>query len=342
MRAWKGCLLTLALCACGALGGMLAAVPSAAAAAVATTQPASQVTTTTATLNGTIDPSDSDSAYAFQYGTSPSELTHDTKPVSVGAGEQQVSASITDLAPDQTYYFQLVVAQGVGYQPSYSYGGVLRFMTMPAPATVATTGAATSVTATTAILNGVANTTTAASQSAFQYGTSTRYEHATALATLGPGLHALSAAVSGLAPNTLYHYRLVVVEYAADGTPYPSEGADRTFRTPPLTGRLSLASSHLFLSRARIEVPLICSGASGAVCAGRLTLSTRHARRTIACARGAFSLTAGHRATLQARISRACASLLRRARRRELGATLTAGYGASGQLALRRRVQIRR
>jgi hypothetical protein len=210
-------------------------------------------------------------------------MTKDTAPTAAAAGEQQVSASITGLTPDQTYYFQLVVAQGVGYQPSYSYGGVLSFTTMPVPATVATTGSATSVTATSAILNGVANTSTSVSRWGFRYGRSSSYGEATALQTVGPGVHALAYRLTGLRPGTLYHYQLDVLQYDQGGA-HGSEGQDLTFRTPVLLGRLVLQGWRLRLARGHVEIPLGCRGAAAAVCAGHLALSARHAGRTLSIA----------------------------------------------------------
>ena len=69
----------------------------------------------------------------------------------------------------------------------------------------------------------------------FQYGTTTKYGKATGVQRLG-GITAtpVTAKLSGLKPNTLYHYRVVVV--AMDGT---ATGKDATFTTsvtPAITG----------------------------------------------------------------------------------------------------------
>ena len=99
----------------------------------------------------------------------------------------------------------------------------------------ASTGAATDV-----ALNGAtmtASVTPYAGTSAivFQYGTTTKYGKTTSVQRLG-GVVAtpVSAKLTGLQPNTTYHYRVVVG--AMDGT---AIGADRTFTTslnPAITG----------------------------------------------------------------------------------------------------------
>jgi hypothetical protein len=101
----------------------------------------------------------------------------------------------------------------------------------PQPAPTVTTGAS-SATDTTANIAGTVNPNGLSTTYHFEYGPSTSYGHATgdgsaaAVFTTGDG----SAALVGLAPNTLYHYRLVAT--SASGT---SVGADATFTTtgPP-------------------------------------------------------------------------------------------------------------
>ena len=65
---------------------------------------------------------------------------------------------------------------------------------------------------------------------AFQYGTSTNYELGTASRAVPAGDTAVPVTrdLSGLQPNTTYHYRFVATR---GGVAYP--GADRTFKTLP-------------------------------------------------------------------------------------------------------------
>jgi hypothetical protein len=85
---------------------------------------------------------------------------------------------------------------------------------------------------TTATLNGTVNPNGLASSFHFVYGTTTAYGAATAVASAGAGAAAtaVSATVTGLAPNTTYHYQLL-----ASNSVGPGSGGDLTFTTPPAT-----------------------------------------------------------------------------------------------------------
>ncbi len=91
----------------------------------------------------------------------------------------------------------------------------------------ATTGAATSVGETGATLNGTIGAE-GASTAYFQYGTTTAYGAATVSQAVGASgsPSALAGAVSGLAPGTTYHFRLVAEN--SGGVTY---GSDQTFTT---------------------------------------------------------------------------------------------------------------
>jgi hypothetical protein len=93
----------------------------------------------------------------------------------------------------------------------------------------ATTGPATDVTATTATLNGTVSPNREDTRYYFQYGTTTAYGTDTPMQGPigGNADRAVSANVTGLAPSTTYHYRVVAVN--ASGTVF---GADMTFTTP--------------------------------------------------------------------------------------------------------------
>jgi hypothetical protein len=91
------------------------------------------------------------------------------------------------------------------------------------PVPTAVTGAATNVTDSAATLNGTVTPDRAPFTARFEYGTTTNYGR-TATAT---GTAAVTAALTGLAPDTTYHYRLVATS-PGGGT---GRGQDRTFRT---------------------------------------------------------------------------------------------------------------
>jgi hypothetical protein len=116
-----------------------------------------------------------------------------------------------------------------------------------APATAAaaerptvTTGAATAVEPTTATLNGFVTPNGANTTYYFQIGTTSLYGSATpaAVVNAGSGRVKVTAAVSGLAPVTTYHYRLV-----AQNSQGVARGKHRTFKTKPQPLGFSVAAT---------------------------------------------------------------------------------------------------
>jgi hypothetical protein len=96
----------------------------------------------------------------------------------------------------------------------------------------ATTLAASSVTATSATLNGSVNPNGKATTAIFQYGTTAAYGSSTASQSIGSGTSdvAVSAAISGLACGTVYHFRVSGTN--SDGT---SAGSDMTLTSSACT-----------------------------------------------------------------------------------------------------------
>ncbi len=100
-------------------------------------------------------------------------------------------------------------------------------------APVASTGAcaATNLLDTSATLNDIVNPRGITTTVSFNYGLTTAYGSTTATQNLGRGTTDLpvTANLSGLAPDTIYHYRVVTTQ--TGGTPL--SGIDKTFRTAP-------------------------------------------------------------------------------------------------------------
>lgn len=91
------------------------------------------------------------------------------------------------------------------------------------------TGAASKLTTTTATVAGTVNPNGVATTYHFDYGLTTGYDSTSPTKSAGSGTTPVnvSAALTGLTPGTLYHYRVVAT--TATGS---AVGADRTFRTP--------------------------------------------------------------------------------------------------------------
>jgi streptogramin lyase len=162
-----------------------------------------------------------------------------------------------------------------------------------AQAPVATTGNATSVSATSATLNGAVNPEGAAVSYHFEYGTTTAYGSSTpvrATSFADTNNHSVSEAVSGLTPNTTYHYRIV-----ASNTSGTSNGVDGVFSTfggtgpstvpPPVFARTVNAEpvSGTVLVRAPGATAFVPLTAPGQIQVGSV-IDTRHGRVRITIA----------------------------------------------------------
>jgi plastocyanin len=193
------------------------------AAPVASTGSASAVNETEATLNGTVNPSEQATTYFFEYGTTIA-YGQKTTGESAGSGTSAVagSATVSGLSPATDYHFRLVAKNATGTSP-----GADRTFTTTGPPS-ATTGAATGIGENGATLTGTVNPHGFATTYFFNYGTTAAYGQKTATTAVGSGTSAApaSAPLSGLSPDTTYHFQLVAE--SAKGT---VPGVDRTFTT---------------------------------------------------------------------------------------------------------------
>ena len=199
------------------------------------TATASDVRDEEATLNGSFNPGNQATSYYFEYGPAacaPSSCATKTKVEGpAGASEMRPAVLVAALAPLTTYHYRLVVENASGP----SYGPEEEFTTLPqAPA--ATSDPPTSVTATSAIIAGEVVPQCVGghyppTNYRFEYGTSIAYgtgseEAAVATSSCATGGQVVSATLTGLEPNTVYHYRLVARNSGGENV-----GADRSFTT---------------------------------------------------------------------------------------------------------------
>jgi len=199
--------------------------PSAALLLV-TTGGATSVTTTSATLNGTLTSlgAADNVTVSFIWGTVAGgpypNVTDNQTLTNTGA----FSADLSGLAPGTAYYYK---AKAVGADTVY--GNEVSLTTSTTPPTV-TTGAATSLAATSATLNGnlTALGTAASVNVSFEWGTSTSYGSETT-AQSATAIGAFTANLTGLTANTTYHVRAKAVGHGA-----AVYGDDITFTTPSL------------------------------------------------------------------------------------------------------------
>jgi len=189
----------------------------------ATTEAAIYITPTTATLNGTVNATNLSTTVIFEYGTTISyglTVTAVPNPVT-GGNATSVSADISGLTSGTTYHFRVKAVNTGGT----TYGDDQAFTTL-CTAPTAITDAATNPGITTFTLNGTVNANNFSTIVTFEYGTNTSYGStitATPSPVTGNSNTAVSAEVTGLTSNIIYHYRVKAVN--CGGTTY---GTDQT------------------------------------------------------------------------------------------------------------------
>ena len=220
-----------------------------------TTSASGNIATTSARLNGTLGSlgTATSANVSFEYGltTSYGSTTAAQTMSAIGG----FNADISGLSPNTVYHFR---ARAVGH--GSVNGGDLTFTTSSTPPTV-TTSAATNVAATSARLNGdLGSLGTAGSVSvSFEYGLTAGYGSTTGVQTM-TAIGGFSADISGLSPNTLYHFRARAVGQGS------ANGADLTFTTsstPPTV--TTSAATNVATTSARLNGNLGSLGTAGSV-----------------------------------------------------------------------------
>jgi hypothetical protein len=184
----------------------------------------SKLGATRATLNAMVNPSEADTTYRFDYGTTAQYGLNTPASDSIGTDTQwhAGSADLTDLAPGTTYHYR-VVATNVG---GTTLGPDQTFTTpdrprigQPGLGRVSLSGA----TVTALVTPNLSPTTYR-----FEYGITTSYGTSTPESPVGSDQipHAVSAEISGLTPGVKYHYRVVATNEVGS-----SYGPDLTFDT---------------------------------------------------------------------------------------------------------------
>jgi hypothetical protein len=167
---------------------------------------ADETTSTSSKLMGTVDPNGAETTYYFEYGTSPN-YGQTTSSVDAGSGTNDLSIStvLSGLLSGQTYHYRLVAINSLGT----SYGQDATFTTNAAPS--ATTGIATTVSATSETFAGTVDPNGAETTYYFEYGTTSSFGEQTTPIDAGAGTAAVSvnATITGLKANTTYDYALV-------------------------------------------------------------------------------------------------------------------------------------
>jgi hypothetical protein len=220
-------------------------IAAAAASPTVVTGVATKITDFGATLNGAVNPDGSATTYAFQFGVTTS-YGQSSGSHSAGGGTAAVkaAAAIGGLTPGTVYHYRIAALNRFGG----AFGADRTFKTTGPPPALVTTGAAVDVTSSTANVTGSVTTNGANTTWVVQYGLTTAYGSQTfgQVVTKMPSAVPVSVTLTGLAPSTLFHYRLVGYH-----GPVASYGADGTFFTEPVVRPKPHLTAHTKPSTAR-------------------------------------------------------------------------------------------
>jgi hypothetical protein len=193
------------------------------------TDPATEVTQTSAKLNATVNPDGVPvTACEFEYGTSTTPYeskvpcAQSLASLGTGTNPMPVSASATPLLANTTYHFRISSASAT----IASHGTDATFKTLSNPANPPTvlTEAPSSLTQTSATLNGTVNPNgEALTACRFEWdtggvGTYTKSVACTPSSISGTSPVRVSAQLTGLAAGGAYHFRLVATSAGGTGT----------------------------------------------------------------------------------------------------------------------------
>jgi len=184
------------------------------------------VMATSAVLHGTANPGGGKVSYSFTYNTGANCTGGQSTPAGeTGAAEEKVQAEVTGLQPNAQYTVCLVATNRFGS----TTGSEASSTTLAGPARVSGTGA-TDITAGEATLHATIHPENEpAATYRFEYGPTAAYGTTVPAGEghVGSLPSQVSQAITGLTPDTTYHFRVV----ASNGVGSPKTTADQTFTT---------------------------------------------------------------------------------------------------------------
>ena len=196
----------------------------------ATTDPATAISHTTAILNGTANANGNNGVTAsFEYGTTSAlgSTAAATPAIISGTTATAVTANIAALAPATTYFYRLKLSSALGAD-----SGAVRSFTTASNAPVFGSPSATAITNSGATVSASSTPNNNATAYGVKYGTSAAFGlTATTTPASGSGNTPItvSAALTGLLPNTKYYYAFTATVSGAI-----TSSATDSFTTRPL------------------------------------------------------------------------------------------------------------
>lgn len=206
---------------------------------------ATAVSDSGALLHGTVDPGGVSTSYSFQYGPSAAYGMATNLKQAGGTQAVAVQAKLAALSPGTLYHYRIAASNQFG-----SAVGLDRtFITTGHPPPLVVTDRATSVGKTTAILEGTVVSQGETTSSYFEYGTTPNYGMQTPVVdvTAATAPSYVSYTLTGLAPGTTFHYRVVAGHVGVA----LQKGLDETFTTIPLVRFRAKVTARTMPARAR-------------------------------------------------------------------------------------------
>ena len=194
------------------------------------TLPATEITQDSIALNAEFNGNGQDTHYYFEYG--PTTAYGNKAPVPPGTdagsptGATHISTVIDEFNAYSTYHFRVVASNDEGS----TNGNDLTFQTQPARVPGIQGTRASNLAPTAATLEAAINPEHWSTIYVFEYGLTTAYGQQTEISNpIGEDhtFHPVSNVIDGLAPGSLYHFRVVATNFT--GT---THGPDQTFATP--------------------------------------------------------------------------------------------------------------
>ncbi len=228
---------------------------------VVVTTAATSVTGVGATLNGTVNANNASTTVTFEYGltTSYGTVVPGVPGTVTGNSVTPVSAAISGLTPNTTYHYRAV---GVNTNGTGN-GNDMTFTTAAFPPPTAVTTAASAILLNGATLNGTMNANGASTAVTFEYGPTTTYGTVVAgvpSPVTGTTATAVSAAITGLAANSTYHYRILGTSVGGNAT-----GNDMTFATAGPPSAVTTAATSILATSAVLNGTVTANNLSSTV-----------------------------------------------------------------------------
>ncbi len=195
-------------------------------APIVNTNSASSIGQNSATLNGSVNPNNSNTTAWFEYGTTQSlGTTVSNQSIGSANSSQNITAYLSNLSQNTTYYFRAVAQNSFGT----TYGAIMSFVTtyqqqqQNGSAPIVNTSMAYSITPNSATLSGSVNPNNFNTNVWFLYGTNYALNYGqVGYQSAGSGNYNtnITSYLSNLQPNTTYYFQLVAQN--SYGTTYGS------------------------------------------------------------------------------------------------------------------------